>query len=67
MSQGDLFADVRKMIRACGNCVTRNALEPEDYGDCARHGQRHKDAAACDAWFGLEELRRPLYGRKAKR
>lgn len=67
MTQADLFADVGAMvIRLCGTCVTRNAEETEEHGDCSRHGRRRKDDAPCAEWFGLEQLRRPLYGRKAK-
>ena len=53
--------------RSCGTCVVRNAInEQEEHGDCAYSGRRHRDDRACGNWFGLDELRKPLYGR-AKR
>lgn len=64
--QLDMFAaPTATTIRTCGNCVTRNAFEHEDYGSCAVAGRRHRDDPPCDSWFGLDELRRPLYGRRA--
>ena len=65
MTQPDLFAPPAPP-KLCGTCVTRNAAESDEHGDCARMGRRHKDDAPCEAWFGLEELRRPLYGRQGK-
>src|SRR5262245_45484712 len=50
--------------RTCGGCVTRNAAnELVEFGECSRYGKRHRDDPACDGWFDLAELRKPLYGR----
>ena len=64
--QPDLFAPPLPVPR-CGNCVNRNALEHEDLGCCPYVGQRHKGDPACVNWFGLDELRKPLYGRNVSR
>lgn len=34
-------------------------------GQCSIHGPRDADAPACDRWFSTEQLRAPLYGRRA--
>ena len=68
MSQGDLFVAPPPVVpRTCGTCVTRNACnEEQELGDCSRTMRAmHRDEPACENWFGLEQLRRPLYGRKA--
>lgn len=54
--------------RTCGGCVSRNAIdEAQPVGSCAvANGPRHKDQAACSFWFGLTQLRAPLYGKKAR-
>jgi hypothetical protein len=42
----------------------RNAFEDEGAGHCPWHGERHWQAEACDDWFGLEQAKLGLYGRK---
>lgn len=69
MTQRDLFAPPH-VKRVCGTCVVRNAInEEQEYGECSRmtgeQHMRHKDSPPCDAWFGLEQGRLGLYGRKS--
>ena len=63
--QIDLFrAAAMPVARTCGTCVVRNAVnEEQEIGCCIRLGMRRRDDEACADWFGLEQLRRPLYGR----
>lgn len=66
-TQPDLFAPApQPQARACGTCVVRNAWgEADPLGDCSRtNTPRAADAPACADWFGLRELRAPLYGRR---
>lgn len=67
--QTDLFAPPLASAppRVCGSCVVRNAInEAQLEGACSRTGQlQHRDAPACAQWFGLAQLRAPLYGKAA--
>ena len=55
----------RPILRLCGSCVCRNAMgETDEYGDCPYFGTlRRNDDVACDNWFSLTQLRKPLYGK----
>lgn len=67
MTTLDLFAALEPPEdRRCGTCVVRNAIrEADEFGGCSRTGAlQHRDAKACADWFGLTELRQPLYGKK---
>lgn len=65
MTQLPLF-DRPPAVKTCGNCVCRNARnEREETGYCAATDrERARDDPACERWFGLEQLRAPLYGRQ---
>lgn len=66
MTQADLFAPPPEAPR-CGNCVVRNAIdESAPFGGCSRLSRQvATDEPACDQWYGLAQLRAPIYGRKA--
>lgn len=43
--------------RTCGGCVHRNARPLEETGYCTPGDERrHRDAPACEQWFGLDQL-----------
>lgn len=60
----DLFADPPELPH-CGNCVVWNGLPSDAMGGCSVHGMRKANDVACGRWFGLTQLRSPLYGRAA--
>lgn len=53
---------------SCGNCVIRYALRiTDEFGHCMfKREQRHRDAEPCEDFFGLTELRKPMYGKTQK-
>lgn len=62
MMQADLFTPPEPPI--CRTCVVWSGIAPAE-GQCSIHGPRVADAPACDRWFSTEQLRAPLYGRRA--
>jgi hypothetical protein len=66
MIQPDLFTPPVK--KCCGTCVVLMHHHDEPgFGACSRFGKRSIDDAPCRNWFGTDEARKPLYGRRVKR